>query len=182
MRSCQSTIPHSTSRFTAAHISSPAVGGFPRPAFLRVRFALPMLARPDRSRKYSSVRSAETFSATATLINWFNATPSDAATRLASSNSDVWRRSSTLLLLMACSLHLPQYRARPARADPKYPRGLCEMPYVECSQSIGIASHCRLEDHLICWILQPGSPKKPQRYRLHHSSQPVQHLVNFFRS
>jgi hypothetical protein len=34
-----------------------------------MRFALVVLARAARSRKYSSVRKADNFSATATLIN-----------------------------------------------------------------------------------------------------------------
>src|SRR6185312_2411149 len=90
-----------------SHSSSPTIGAFPRPAFLRMRLAFPILARLDRSRKYSAVRSAETFSATATLISWFKATPSDSATRFASSKSEVWRRSATLLLLTFCSYASP---------------------------------------------------------------------------
>src|ERR1035438_4875423 len=182
MRSCQSTMPHFTSRFTAAQISSPAIGAFPRPAFLRIRFALPMLVRPDRSRKYSSVRSAETFSATATLINWFNATPSDSATRFASSNSDVWRRSATLLLLMASSSDLAQYRTRRARADPKFTRRPGEMPHAESTQEIAGTVHRRCQYHFVRGIPQLGSPKEKHCYRLDHRSQRVEHLVDFFRS
>jgi hypothetical protein len=49
--------------------SSPATGGTPRPARLRIRFALIASPRSPRSRKYSPVRSADNFSATATLMN-----------------------------------------------------------------------------------------------------------------
>lgn len=44
----------------------------------------PTLPRYPRSQKYSSVRRAESFSATVTLMNWFTSTPSVSATRRAS--------------------------------------------------------------------------------------------------
>src|SRR5947209_14873443 len=49
--------------------SSPSTGGFPFPARSRMRKVSARSARRPLSRKYSSVRKAETFSATATLIN-----------------------------------------------------------------------------------------------------------------
>jgi hypothetical protein len=62
-------------------ISSPAAGAFPLPARFRIRFAFGISARFGRSAKYSSALSAERFSATATLTNWFSATPSASETR-----------------------------------------------------------------------------------------------------
>jgi len=45
--------------------------------------------RCPRPRKNSSVRSADSFSATATLMSWFNATPSALVTRRASSSREL---------------------------------------------------------------------------------------------
>jgi hypothetical protein len=45
--------------------SSPSIGGFPCPARSRIRRVSARSALPPLSRKYSSVRKAETFSATA---------------------------------------------------------------------------------------------------------------------
>src|SRR6266851_3768608 len=53
--------------------SSLSIGGFPFPARSRIRKVSARLPRRPLSRKYSSVRKAETFSATATLMSWFRA-------------------------------------------------------------------------------------------------------------
>ena len=60
--------------------SSPATGGFPAPARFKIRSAFATFPLAARSAKYASVRKADNFSATATLINWFMATPSVLAT------------------------------------------------------------------------------------------------------
>ena len=49
--------------------SSPATGALPLPARARIRFAFATLPRAARSLKKSSVLSADSFSATATLMN-----------------------------------------------------------------------------------------------------------------
>jgi hypothetical protein len=49
--------------------SSPSLGGFPFPARSNIRRVSDRLARRIRSWKYSSIRRAETLSATATLID-----------------------------------------------------------------------------------------------------------------
>ena len=59
--------------------SSPSTGGFPLPTRARIRLTLAGSARRARSSKYSSVRIAETFSASARVISWLRATPSDSA-------------------------------------------------------------------------------------------------------
>jgi len=48
---------------------SPFNGGLPTPARFRMPSAFRTSPRAARSRKYSSVRSADSFSATATLMN-----------------------------------------------------------------------------------------------------------------
>jgi hypothetical protein len=63
-------------------------------------------ARLPLSRKYSSVRKAETFSATATLMSWFKATPSSSAAFLNSSRSEGCSRNAKLLRLMASTPNL----------------------------------------------------------------------------
>ena len=67
----------------ATSISSPARGGS-SPARSSSSSALPTSPRAARSLKYSSVRRAESFSATATLMNWLSVVPSALATRSAS--------------------------------------------------------------------------------------------------
>jgi hypothetical protein len=61
--------------------SSPSIGGLPLPARSRIRRVSARSARRPLSRKYSSVRKAETFSATATLMSWLTATPSSSNPR-----------------------------------------------------------------------------------------------------
>ena len=96
--------PSTTLRFgffpQSAGSSSPCRGGLPLPARPRIR---KVSARSDRralSRKYSSVRKAEIFSATATLMSWFRATPSNSAVLRNSSSKEGWSRSAKLLRLM----------------------------------------------------------------------------------
>ena len=59
-----------------------------------------------------SVPSADSFSATATLMNWFRATPSLSETRRASSRSEVCSRSATLLFLVSSLNLLPRFWRR----------------------------------------------------------------------
>ena len=80
--------------------SSPATGGFPAPARFGIRRAFATFPLAARSAKYSSVRKADTFSATATLINWFMATPSALATFRASSINDGCSLNAKLLFFM----------------------------------------------------------------------------------
>jgi hypothetical protein len=80
--------------------SSPSTGAFPFPARSRMRKVSERSARLPLSRKYSSVRKAETFSATATLMSWFNATPSSSAAFLNSSRSEGCSRNAKLLRLI----------------------------------------------------------------------------------
>src|SRR5450759_357288 len=68
--------------------SSPFIGGLPTPARLRTFSAFGISARAARAVKWSAVRSAESFSATATLISWLSATPSASASLRASSRSE----------------------------------------------------------------------------------------------
>ena len=68
--------------------SSPSIGGFPCPARSRIRRVSARSALRPLSRKYSSVRKAETFSATATLMSWFRATPSTSAALRSSSSKE----------------------------------------------------------------------------------------------
>src|SRR5947209_598831 len=72
-------------RFLARRSLSPFADGLPTPARLRMLSAFGMLARAARSAKYLSVRKADSFSATATLMSWLSATPSASA---------IWRASS----------------------------------------------------------------------------------------
>src|SRR5579864_8295926 len=80
--------------------SSPSNGGFPLPARSRIRKVSARSARRPLSRKYSSVRKAETFSATATLISWLTATPSSSATLRNSSSKEGCSRNAKLLRLI----------------------------------------------------------------------------------
>jgi len=57
------------------------------PTRARIRLTIAGSARCARSSKYSSVRIAETFSASARVISWLRDTPSDSATLRASANS-----------------------------------------------------------------------------------------------
>jgi virulence-associated protein VagC len=61
-------------------------GRIPLPTRARIRLTLAGLARRARSSKYSSVRTAETFSACASVMSWLSATPSDSAALRASAN------------------------------------------------------------------------------------------------
>jgi hypothetical protein len=79
--------------------ASPSTGGFPFPARSRIRKVSARLARRPLSRKYSSVRKAETFSATATLMSWFRATPSNSAALRNSSSKEGCNRKAKLLRL-----------------------------------------------------------------------------------
>jgi hypothetical protein len=68
--------------------SSRSTGGLPFPARPRIRKLVGAIGTAPRSRKYSSVRAAETFSATATLMSWFRATPSNSAALRNSSSKE----------------------------------------------------------------------------------------------
>jgi hypothetical protein len=78
---------------------SPSIGGFPCPARARIRRVSARSALRPLSRKYSSVRKAETFSATATLMSWFRATPSISAALRNSSSKEGCSRNAKLLRL-----------------------------------------------------------------------------------
>src|SRR5436853_4775751 len=80
--------------------SSPSIGGFPLPTRDRIRLTFAGSARRARSSKYSSVRIAETFSASARVISWLRATPSDSAALRASANRVGGTRKAKLLRLM----------------------------------------------------------------------------------
>jgi len=73
--------------------SSPSKGGFPFPVRSRIRKVLARLARRPLSRKYFSVRKAETIYATAALMSWFRATPSNSAALRNSSNQEGCRKA-----------------------------------------------------------------------------------------
>ncbi len=79
---------HRVGRFTQSITSSPFTGLAPAPARFSRPSACGVSARAARSAKYVSVRRAESFSATATLMSWFSATPSASASLRASSSSD----------------------------------------------------------------------------------------------
>ena len=89
--------------------SSPSSGGLPCPTRARVASVRSRSARRARVLSACSVRSADSFSATATLISWFRATPSSLASCRASSSSEGKRRRATLLRRIL--------RSPPARAD-----------------------------------------------------------------
>src|SRR5260370_25814175 len=91
--------------------SSPSIGGLPLPARSRIRKVSARSARRPLSRKYSSVRKAETFSATATLMSWLRATPSDSAALRNSSSNEGCSRNAKLLRLIVSN-------SRPARFIP----------------------------------------------------------------
>jgi integrase len=80
--------------------SSPSIGGFPCPARSRIRRVSARSALRPLSWKYSSVRKAEIFSATATLMSWFRATPSTSAALRSSSSKEGCSRNAKLLRLM----------------------------------------------------------------------------------
>jgi hypothetical protein len=61
-------VPHYARNFRRRRLS-PLIVGLPTPARLSMPSALGTLARAARSVKYFSVRSADSFSATATLMN-----------------------------------------------------------------------------------------------------------------
>jgi hypothetical protein len=73
----------------------------------RIRLTLAGSARRARSSKYSSVRIAGTFSASARVISWLRATPSDSAALRASANNVGGTRRAKLLRLLNSLLLLP---------------------------------------------------------------------------
>jgi crotonobetainyl-CoA:carnitine CoA-transferase CaiB-like acyl-CoA transferase len=78
-----------------ASSSSPGTGGLPRPMRRRTSMAPGTSARAARSSKVRAVRSAATFSATATLTNRATDVPSSAASRRTSRSSDSCRRTAS---------------------------------------------------------------------------------------
>ena len=80
--------------------SSPSTGGFPLPTRARIRLTRAGSARRARSSKYSCVRIAETFSASASVMSWLRATPSDSAALRASANRVGGTRKAKLLRLI----------------------------------------------------------------------------------
>ena len=62
----------------------------------RIRRTFSGSARRARSSKYSSVRIAETFSASASVIGWLSATPSDSAALRASASRVWWHSQSKI--------------------------------------------------------------------------------------
>jgi len=155
--------------------SSPGAGEFPRPARFRSRFAFATSPRCPRSRKYSSVRKADNFSATATLMNWLRATPSVSETRRASSSIDACRRKATLLLLI--SSNLPPSIAWPRHTNPKLAGGFGKMTKIESNHPIRRTVDRRLQHHLVGWILQPRTPQKPEMHRNRYLYQSVEHVI-----
>src|ERR1700756_189940 len=175
------TVPHQAPRSTATtqSSSSPGSGGFPRPARFSSRFAFATSPLAPRSRRYSSVLKADTFSATATLMNWLSATPSASETRRASSNIDDCNRNATLLLLMPSNL--PPCIAWQRHTNPKLSGGVGEMPKIESYQPSCRPVDRRLQHHLVGWILQPWTPQKPERHRNRHLHQSIEYLVHLRR-
>jgi len=171
--------PSSRPTATIQPSSSPGSGGFPRPARFRSRFAFATSPLAPRSRRYSSVRKADTFSATATLMNWLSATPSVSETRRASSKIDACSRKATLLLLM--SPNLPVYIAWPRHTNPKLPGRSGEMAKIESNQPLRRSVDRRLQHHLVGWILQPWTPQEPERHWNRYLHQSIEYRVHLRR-
>ena len=159
--------------------SSPGTGGFPRPARFRSRLAFATPPRCPRTRKYSSVRKADNFSATATLMNWLRATPSVSETRRASSNIDSCRRKATLLLLMFSNL--PPRIAWPHHSNPELASGGGKVTHVESDQPISLAVDRRFQHHFVGRILQSRAPQKPEVDRNRHLYQSVENIIHLTR-
>src|SRR5215831_10699818 len=104
------------------------------------------------------MRSADNFSATATLMNWLRATPSASDTRLASSRSDDCKRKATLLLRMSSYL-FPRV-GRLHRANPEIAHRSGQMMHIECHQPIGSAVDRGFQNHLVGRILQSRPPQE----------------------
>src|SRR5262245_15653757 len=132
--------------------------------------------RCPRSRKYSSVRSADNFSATATLMNWLSATPSASDTRRASSRMEACRRKATLLLLMFLKL-LPRV-PRLGNTNSEVPRSVGEVTHIECDQPVSRAINRRLQDHLVSRVFQPWTPQEPQMNRNRDLCQSIKHCIH----
>jgi hypothetical protein len=118
--------------------SSPSTGGLPLPARSTIRKVSARSAPRPLSRRYSSVRKAETFSATATLMSWFRATPCEFAAFRNSSSKEGCSRNAKLLRLkgshpvvrfhvfhsISCQLHprtLGTRRVRISESSPRRP-------------------------------------------------------------
>lgn len=86
---------------TADGSSSPSTGGFPLPTRAKMVLTLVESARRARCSKYSSVRIAETFSASASVMSWLRATPLDSAALRASAKRLGGTRKAKLLRLIA---------------------------------------------------------------------------------
>jgi hypothetical protein len=124
----------------SAGSSSPSTGAFPFPARSRIRKVSERSARLALSRKYSSVRKADTFSATATLMSWFRATPSSSAAFLNSSSSEGCKRNAKLLRLMGSTPNLLKRRSRQNYGAAKLPASVGEIALIECHRQEGACS------------------------------------------
>jgi hypothetical protein len=140
--------------------SSPSTGGLPLPDRANIRVTFSGFARRARSSKYSCVRSAETFSAKARVINWFSATPSDSAAFRASASRLGGTRSAKLLrrirsLLSPITVFAKELTNNVPRsqysASPFCCRGL-EIPIVERDDRIRHSVDCRFQNHFIVGI------------------------------
>src|SRR5215472_9009794 len=165
--------------------SSPSTGGFPLPTRSRIRLTLSESARRARSSKYSSVRMAETFSASASVISSLSATPSDSAALRASVNSVGGTRKAKLLRLINSHLRVCQL------ADyfhGSYHRAMetCshtpKILVIESDDGIGPAIDTGLQDHLIIWIRQQRTSANHQLHSSCHGSKFIQHGRYIFHS
>jgi hypothetical protein len=144
----------------SAGSSSPSTGAFPFPARSRMRKVSERPARPPRSRKYSSVRKAETFSATATLMSWFRATPSSSAAFLNSSSSEGCNRNAKLLRLMASTPNLLERRRRQNYSAVELLASVGEIALIERHDCAGASVNCGLQNRVVVRIGQPWPPSE----------------------
>jgi len=129
----------------------PSTGKFPFPAFARMRRVSARFARPPLSRKYASVRKAETFSATATLMSWFSATlpsPRPSATPPSTRAASVAQNC----FVSWSSPNPPKRRARLNNVAIKASRRHPKIALVKCHDGVGSAIHGRFQNHVIVRI------------------------------
>src|SRR6266849_1006693 len=119
---------------------------------------------------------AASFSASATLMNWFSATPSASASLRASSKSDFCTRNAKLLLL----IRFPQFPKRLAgRGDSQIPKSrLLEVALVERDQQVRLAIQSGLENHVVVWVTQHRPPTKARHHWFRDGRQSVQQFLN----
>src|SRR5215467_11817885 len=119
---------------------------------------------------------AASFSARATLMNWFRATPSASASLRASSSSDFCTRNAKLLLL----IRLPQFPKRlTGRGDSQVAKvQRLEIAFVKSDQQVRPAIQGCFEDHIVVRTTKHGPPTKIGYDRFQNAGERVQQLDN----